>query len=427
MYLEKLMLKIKNDYYYGWTIVIVAGLSLFFSGPGQTYSNSAFIDSYIKDFGWSRTLVSNIYSSATLIAGSMLFIIGKLIDKYGHRHMNIIVSFLLGLACIWSSFVTSPAMLFIGFLMLRLFGQGSMTLIPSTLVPQWFIKKRTLAFSLFSIGGVLSSAILPPLNIYIIDKWGWSIAWRFWAALLWFLFIPIAFLFIRNRPEDIGLLPDNHKADIEKSSCLNSTVVNKETNISDSYTLQEAMRTRAFWLMMFCQAIPSLINTGIIFHFISIIGEKGLPNTVAAIVLSIIAMVSFPVTLISGIALERIKVHFAIAFSFFLQLISLILLMYGESLYIMFIFGALSGLISGLLSICNNVVWANYYGRRYLGSIRGFSMTSTVIGSAFGPLPLGIAFDVFGRYTEAIGILSILSLLGIISAAMAPPPKKKLK
>ncbi len=420
------IIKIKKDYYYGWTIVIIAALGLFFSGPGQTYSNSAFIDSYIRDFGWSRTLVSNLYSSATLIAGLFLFLIGKLIDKHGHKNITILVSFSLGLACVWSSFINSPAMLFIGFLMLRFFGQGSMTLIPSTLVPQWFIKRRTLAFSLFTIGGVVSSAVLPPLNIYMIEKWGWPAAWWFWAILLWFLFMPLAFIFIKNKPEDIGLLPDNKKESLEVSSGVEGNVINDEANdIYSSYTLKEAMKTRAFWLMMFCQAIPSLINTGITFHFLSIIGSKGLPNTAAALVLSVIALVSFPVTMIAGIVLQRVKVHYAIAFSFFLHLISLIVLMYGHAFYVIIIFGVLNGLASGFLNISNNVVWANYYGRRHLGSIRGLSMTASVIGSAFGPLPVGMAFDMLGGYTEVIAGLAVVAFLGILAAAVAPKPRKR--
>lgn len=58
-------MKTKN-FYYGWVIVFIAGLTVFFSGPGQTYSNASFIDEYIQTFGWSRTEVSSIYSLAIL-------------------------------------------------------------------------------------------------------------------------------------------------------------------------------------------------------------------------------------------------------------------------------------------------------------------------------------------------------------------------
>lgn len=425
MYIKNLLINIKNKYYYGWTIVFVAALTVFFSGPGQTYSNSAFIDSYINDFGWSRTLVSNIYSAATLFAGFLLFLIGRLIDRYGHRKMSVLISLMLGLACLWSSFVISPVMLFIGFFMLRLFGQGAMTLLPSTLVPQWFIKRRTLAFSLLAVGGVLSSAILPPLNMFIIGKWGWAIAWRFWAILLWAVFMPIAYVLIRNKPEDMGLLPDNNQNKIEQVAQAAQADRLTELNGSESWTPQEAMKTRSFWLMLFCQAMPALINTGLIFHFVSIVTEKGLPGSIAAITFGIIAVVSFPVTLLAGVLLQYIKVHYVIAFNFFLFFISIMILMVGQNSYFIIAFGVLNGITSGLQNICSNEVWPNYFGRRYLGSIRGSAMTSSVIGSAFGPMPLGIAFDTFGRYTEAMIGLAMLSILAIIFAYISPTPNKQ--
>ena len=133
--------------------------------------------------------------------------------------MTTVVAILLGLACLWNSFVSGPIMLFIGFFMIRLFGQGSMTLLPQTLVPQWFIKQRGRAFSLMTLGIFISAAVLPPLNIWMIQTWNWSAAWRVWFVLLIFFYAPIAYFLIRNKPEVIGLLPDNAQVpDIQKET-----------------------------------------------------------------------------------------------------------------------------------------------------------------------------------------------------------------
>lgn len=107
-------------------------MAVFFSGPGQTYSNAAFIDEYIKEFGWSHTEVSSLYSFATLIAGFVMIGVGNFIDR---------------------------------------FGQGSMTLIPNTLVTQWFIRKRGLAFSLMMLGSFSSAMLFPIINVWLISEW----------------------------------------------------------------------------------------------------------------------------------------------------------------------------------------------------------------------------------------------------------------
>jgi MFS family permease len=75
--------------------------------------------------------------------------------------------------------------------------------------------------------------------------------------------------------------------------------------------------------------------------------------------------------------------------------------------------------------VSTGVLWPNYFGRKNLGSIRGFAMTTMVLGSALGPLPFGIAYDYFGGYNEImIGIL-ILPLLAIFASFFSPPPKYK--
>ena len=198
----------KSKQYYGWVIVIVGALMLFFSSPGQTFSVSIFIDHYIEKFGWSRSQISSFYSIATLISGFSMPFVGKLIDSKGHRKSAVIISFLFGIVLVWMSAIRAPWMIFFGFIFIRMFGQGSLSLIPSVLIPQWFIKKRGRALSLISIGGILGSALVPPLNNYLIVNFGLSKAWIFWAIAMVLIMLPVAFFFIKNKPEDIGMLPD---------------------------------------------------------------------------------------------------------------------------------------------------------------------------------------------------------------------------
>ena len=147
------ILKINKSFYYGWVIVVLSAMTFFLSAPGQTYSISVFINIYKDEFNYSSTLISSAYSIATIISGIMLVFMGKAIDKYGVKKMLLIVTVMLGVTTFYNSFVSSIYMLFFGFVLLRYFGQGSMTLIPSTLVPQWFEKKRAFAISLATVGG----------------------------------------------------------------------------------------------------------------------------------------------------------------------------------------------------------------------------------------------------------------------------------
>lgn len=420
------MAKIRSffgKFYYGWFIVFIAGLGVFFSGPGQTYSNSAFIDAYILDFGWSRSLVSGIYSAATLAAGLIMIVVGRFIDRFGQRIMMVTIGTLLAVACFWNSIVSSIWMLVIGFFLIRLLGQGSMTLIPNTLVAQWFVKKRGLAFSIMTLGSFTSAMLFPIINTWLIDQWDWRFAWQFWGVLLLVIFVPLALFGVRNKPEQVGLKPDGFASSADKKykPLMGSTVL-KEAE--EDWTLKEAKQTRAFWAILICVGIPSMVNTGITFHIISIFGTNGLSPAIAAMVLSLMAMVGIPMSLVSGVITDRIPTNYLLVAIFVIEIILLILLLVTNSIWIAILFGTIWGIANGLERISLNVIWPNYFGRKYIGSINGVGVTVTVIGSSLGPLPFGIGYDLFHSYVPVILITLIFPLIGIICSLIAKKPSK---
>ncbi|WP_138417879.1 MFS transporter [Aquibacillus sediminis] len=408
--------------YYGWFIVFIAGLGIFFSGPGQTYSNSQFIDEYIRDFGWSRSQVSSLYSVATLIAGLIMIFVGRFIDRFGQRMMMVSVGTLFALACFFNSMVSSMWMLAIGFFLVRLLGQGSMSLIPNTLVAQWFIKKRGRAFSIMTLGSFASAMSFPIINTWLIGEWGWQFAWRFWGVLLLVLFVPIALIGVRNKPEQIGLVPDGLSQNERGDAGV--TIGAKVTASEQNWTLKEAMRTKAFWAILVCVGIPSMINTGITFHIISILGTNDLSPEIAAMVLSLMAAVGIPMSLVSGYLTEKVKTNYLLLGIFIIEIMLLLLLLITNHLVIAIVFGTLWGIANGFERIALNVIWPNYFGRKYVGSINGFGVTMGVLGSAFGPLPFGVGFDLFQSYTPILLISLVFPVIGILSALIAKKPDK---
>ncbi|MEN1761100.1 MFS transporter [Anoxynatronum sibiricum] len=411
---------------YSWVIVGISALILFFSGPGQTYNVSVFINSYIDSEGWSRSAVSGFYSIGTLAAGLMMPLAGRWIDRRGHRMMTPVIAMLLAVACLWMSFMRAPWMLLVGFFLIRLMGQGSMSLLSSTLPPQWFLRKRGIALSLTALGGVAGSAMIPVISNHLITNFGPAFAWRFWALLLLGIMVPAGWLLIRNRPEDIGMGPDGMMAyeNEQQLSQLSNQQESSFESLSETHdwTPGEAMKTRAFWMMIFCMLIPSMINTGITFHMVSIIGEKGFDSSFAALILSVYAMVQLPVTFMAGWLCDHYRVHRLKAFNFGLLAISMFMVLYSPSRLLLIVYALVHGIYSAVDSVSTGVWWPNYFGRRYLGSIRGMGMTAMVIGSALGPLPFGIAFDTFGNYQFIILVMLIFPLAGFLAALISPPP-----
>ncbi|NJP38032.1 MFS transporter [Alkalicoccus luteus] len=388
--------------YYGWVIVMMSAAAVFLSGPGQTYSVSIFIDAYIEEFGWSRSLVSALYAGATLLSGTLMIWFGSLIDRFGQRKASISAAVLLGLACLFNSLLLGPVMLFFGFFFIRLFGQGLMEMVPNTLVPRWFSAKRGKAFALMEVGGFLSAAVLPPLNVWLIAGAGWQGAWQIWGAILLVCYLPLVILFVRNAPGDYGLQVDG--LSWKESERAGNAIADA------GLTLQQALRSPSFWAVIFCIAVPAMVNTGLTFHMVSILGEQGLTRGEASFVLSLVALTAFPLSFLAGAVLDRFPLPTVFALTFLTEASAVLVLLAGEGYTSAVLFGLLRGTAAGFGTICLALIIPNFFGTAHLGSLKGVGVTATVTASAIGPLPFGLAFDQFGSYNEILLLMLVFPL-----------------
>lgn len=411
--------KFAQKFYYGWLIIGMAALSLFFSAPGQTYSISTFINSYITDFGFSRTLISSIYSAATICSGLLIVFMGKAVDRFGQRKMTVIAGIMLSITCLFNSFIGNIFMISVGFFFLRYFGQGSLTLIPGSLIPQWFDKKRAFAISLSNLGGVASNMLIPAFNIFLITTFSWQFAWRVWSILLLVGFVPIAFSFIINKPEDIGLLPDNEKVKSHEEVKQNLLMMEKE-----SWHLNEAVKTKEFWFVGLISMIAPMISTGMMFHFFSLMELKGLTENSAAFVIGLAAFPGIIMPIVSNLIIDRFRSKYILTFTLIIITIDMLFLLTVSSVWTAAIFMLIYGLAINIQNVTISVIWPRYFGRKNLGSIRGAATVFMVIGSALGPLPFGLSYDLTGDYNFIIIGMGIVTLLSVIMSLSIQKPKR---
>ncbi|MFO7969443.1 MAG: MFS transporter [Candidatus Izemoplasmatales bacterium] len=421
--MKRLILKINKYVYYGWIIVLISGITFFMSAPGQTYSISVFINAYETEFDYSSTLISSAYSIATTISGILLIFMGRAVDKYGQKRMLIIAGILLAGAALFNSFISGIVMIFFGFFLLRYFGQGSMTLIPNSLVPQWFEKKRALAISLSTIGGLLATLLIPSFNYWLISEIGWQNAWRIWSLILIIAFIPLVVMFVINRPEDIGLTVENEKFSSEKAIKQAIEKTNRE-----SFTLKEAIKTKEFWFVGFISMVPSMFSTGITFHFFSIMELRNVSNEVAAMIIGLIALPAFLIPFIARPVIDKYKVKYILSITLSMTIISMFFLMFGVTNQFFAIgFILFYGLGVAIQAVSVNVIWPNYFGRNNLGSIRGAATVFMVLGSALGPLPFGASYDITGNYNVAILSMIVFTSITLAFSFFIKKPKREYK
>ncbi|CAM3687795.1 MFS transporter [Marinicrinis lubricantis] len=236
--------------------------------------------------------------------------------------------------------------------------------------------------------------------------------------MLLIVFVPVTYYLVRNKPEDVGLLPD--RAAASRDDTEGTPVIQEQ-----SWTLTEAARSRAFWLVLICMAIPAAIYTGITFQLFSIMDEQGVDRSTTAFILSLVPMVSFVCSLASGFISEKVKVHAMLGITFLLNMIAPMLLLYAEGGVMVFWFAIAWGAAQGFMNIPLGIIWPNYYGRQHLGSIQSVTTAATVVGSALGPVAFGAVYDQTGSYSIILIASMVIWAAGALMAFLSPQPVKK--
>ncbi len=418
--MKSMALKMNQKLYYGWVIVALSSLAFFFSAPGQTYSISVFINAYQETFQYSSTLISSGYSIATTLSGLLLIFMGKAVDRFGQRTMMLIAGTMLAVTAFYNSFVANIGMIFIGFFFLRYFGQGSLTLIPSSLVPQWFEQRRALALSLATLGGLIATLLVPSFNLWLIGQLGWAQAWRVWSLLLAGVFLPMVYVFVFNRPESLGMMMENQGEIDEETLQIALNRLNKE-----SFTLNETLRSKVFWTAGIISLIVPMFTTAVTFHFFAIMRLRDVSNEQAAFIIGLVAFPMFFMPFVAKLLIERVKTSHLFFFTQSMILLSMAFLAWAVQ-------GALSatvfilfyGTMAAIQNVALNVLWPDFFGRKYLGSIRGAATVFMVIGSALGPLPFGISYDLTGSFNPVIYGMMIFTIVTSLMALTLKKPTR---
>jgi len=399
---DKIFNYISPNFFYGWIIVAVANLGIFSSGPGQSHTFSVFVGPIGKDLGLSSTSIASAYGLATLIAAFMLPYMGKLIDKYGARKTLIVVSIILGISCIFFGAASNFLMLTVGFGFLRFFGQGSLMLGCANLVSQWFDRKRGFAMSIMALGFGISMAIHPSLSQFMIDEFGWKVAWIFLGISTWIIMVPTLFLLAWNTPESVDLLPDG---------------VNKQNNIKNNndtiegLDLSQALREKSFYILAAMWFGMAMLVTTLHFYQVTILTSQGITADFAAglFTVSAIAMVLFMP--IIGKLFDNFPTNYVLAIGLIINFISLMSITFATNEYYAFLYAVFFGINNAISMTMFGYIWPRYFGRKHLGSIQGTGQMIGVIGASLGPLPVGFAIDYIGDSLVTIRYLSIYPLI----------------
>ncbi|HEV3087654.1 MAG TPA: MFS transporter, partial [Candidatus Elarobacter sp.] len=198
-------MRTRRRFFYGWTIVVVLGVTTIVSYGTNQYLFGLLVDPLVREFGWDKGSIGLAFSGVVLVSGLAGLVIGRLVDRLGARLPLAAGSLINGLSLLALARVHDLA----AFDLLWTFGIGlgsALTFYPvsMTVVANWFDRKRAQAFSLLSFMGAFSSTFTYPLAGLLIARYGWRDALVVLGAVQLLVALPLHALVVRRHPEDIG-------------------------------------------------------------------------------------------------------------------------------------------------------------------------------------------------------------------------------
>jgi MFS family permease len=219
-----------------------------------------------------------------------------------------IAALLLGTAFMFMGFVDQLWQHFVLQILIRSITAGTFFMVVGIVVPKWFVVKRGRAMALSAMRGRLGQFLNPVIVGTVIITRGWRYAWPTMGLIVWIVAVIPVYFFFKASPESMGLLPDGIAE--EEAARLRETEQRtglRQRGISEtSMGPKEALRTRAFYLMLLAQTALALVISGLHFHWFAYMTGQGLSDEVAVASISISSLAGIPVSLFAGLLAERV-------------------------------------------------------------------------------------------------------------------------
>ena len=405
--------------FYGWWIVAasfgLAGLVSGFIFLGFT----AFLVPYTESFDVGRGQISLVFgfSSVSGVAAS------PLVGRFGGRRVTMagVVSMSVGL-CLLS---LAQNLLHYALIHLTLVTVGGFVVLfygSSTVVNNWFDKRRGLAFGVFFTGISLGAALVFVVN-FLVESLGWRDATLVIGVAGLIVGLPLASL-LRDRPEDFGMLPDGAPPPADTTSGIPSRPAAVRGFAEHGLTLRQALRTSAFWTLSVGFASRNFVIAGMAAHFIPAVMDKGFSSTTGAQMLLVFAGAAFVSRLLTSFIsdyvpkakMTAVMVAIGVGAFFIMTRADTIK---GIVIFVLVYSLAWAGSGGGMIG----AIRGEFFGRAHYAVISGAGNLVQAGGEVLGPAIAGILYDRTGSYTNTYFVFIGMLMVSTVALLLTRPPR----
>jgi MFS family permease len=398
--------------FYGWWVVLAAAVGLFWGVPVTVYSFTVFLKPLMQEFHAGRAAVSLAFTLHLIVGALSAPLAGWLIGRYGARKVILPATAMFG-ALLLSNKVWSASLwhfyLFYAALGFVIHGLGPIPY--GYVVSHWFDRHRGLALGLMMVGIGSGAMIMPSFAQQLIARLGWRTAYAILGGAVLLISIPIAAAFIKEKPQDFGLLPDG-------APPKNSTAGREAA--APGLSTHEAWHTGTFWIMVCAFFLVSVSVQGCVVHTTAMLSDRGISAQTAALGSSLVGAAVLIGRVFTGYLLDRLFAPRVAAVFFAAAALGIGLLWLGAT-PVAFAGGFLVGLGLGAEVDIIAYLTSRYFGLRAFGEIYSCAFAAFALAGALGPLIMGAGFDLTGSYRiPLIAFLAATVIAVVLMTRLGP-------
>ncbi|MQF69887.1 MFS transporter [SAR202 cluster bacterium AD-804-J14_MRT_500m] len=417
---------ITNRMFYGWWIVVAGGINmaicngLFFTGIGL------FFEPVRNQLGISRKVMSGAFSMTRLESGLFGPLEGWIIQRFGSRNAMGAGVIAFGLGFVIFSMIESTVTLYVSLFVMSLGAGVAGYTSTMTSINSWFHRKRTMAIGVAMMGMGFGGVVFPPILAVSLDGTKFSVPWTqifiiiegvgwqttaLWAGIATILVgIPVSRI-LRSDPEPYGYMPDGVKQIVEPTDSQPSERI-FESEVD--FTVKEALKTRAFWILSFGHSLALLIISVIMIHTVPYLEEElGYTKFWAGLVMMVLNGANMFGQLMAGPLSDRFPKPAIVVVCIVSQCIALWILASTGNFVIIMASTVVQGIGWGVRAPITTALRGDYFGRKYFAMILGTSNAVIMIGMTIGPILSGWIADV-SSYATAFKVIAVFAMLGAI-------------
>ncbi|MDA7769574.1 MFS transporter [Porticoccaceae bacterium] len=374
------------------------------------YTQGFFVGPVTSEFGWSAP---QFFLSYTVLMCSGLLtgpLIGYIAQRVGLRTVGIVGLIGHSLAYVVLSLNTGSLMLwYLSWALVAILGAGSLPIIWTGVLNNWFTKHRGKAIGITMAGTGLGAFLLPPIVEFLIANHGWRTAYRGIGLGALLISLPIVFALFKEKPDS--------------STATDGEVMANKVE-TWGLTTKDAMRTKQFWILGAVLFLTVIVVAGLLSNFERIMTEQGFERSSIAQIAAVMGLTVIIGRLMVGALVDRFWAPGVAACFFLVATLGLLILVgtqvtMATALLVAVMIGLAAGAELDLLAYLTG----KYFGPAHYPAIFGLIIAFFTVGAGIAPPLFGMAAQMFQGYGTMLSIsigLLLVSILLFLSLGRYP-------